>query len=36
MVRRLKSDVLKQLPAKQRCVIVLDPAAVDSSSRSLN
>ncbi len=35
MVRRLKSDVLKQLPAKQRCVIILDPAAVDSSSRYL-
>ena len=33
MVRRMKSDVLKQLPSKQRQVIVLDPSLVSSNTR---
>merc|ERR1712142_153204 len=33
MIRRLKSDVLEQLPSKQRCLVVLDPAGVDTSSK---
>ena len=28
MLRRLKSDVLSQLPAKQRQMVILDPALV--------
>ena len=35
MIRRLKSDVLQQLPAKQRCMVVLDPGSVDSSSSKM-
>jgi len=33
MIRRLKTEVLKQLPSKQRCLIVLDPAGVDTASK---
>ena len=33
MIRRLKSDVLKQLPSKQREMIILDPSLVKSKSR---
>jgi len=33
MIRRLKTDVLEQLPSKQRCLVVLDPAGVDTSSK---
>jgi len=33
MIRRLKSDVLQQLPSKQRCLVVLDPAGVDTSNK---
>lgn len=33
MIRRLKSDVLDQLPAKRREMVLLDPTAVDSKSR---
>ena len=35
MIRRLKKDVLDQLPAKQRCMVVLDPAGVSSGSREM-
>ena len=30
MIRRLKIDVIKQLPAKQRQVVLLDPAMLGS------
>ena len=33
MIRRLKSDVLKQLPSKMREMIILDPSLVKSKSR---
>eukprot|EP00092_Neocalanus_flemingeri_P016312 GFUD01017657.1.p1 GENE.GFUD01017657.1~~GFUD01017657.1.p1 ORF type:complete len:811 (-),score=228.30 GFUD01017657.1:63-2438(-) len=33
MVRRLKTEVLQQLPSKQRCMVVLDPAGVDTASK---
>uniref|UniRef100_A0A0K2TFL3 SWI/SNF-related matrix-associated actin-dependent regulator of chromatin subfamily A-like protein 1 n=1 Tax=Lepeophtheirus salmonis TaxID=72036 RepID=A0A0K2TFL3_LEPSM len=33
MIRRLKSDVLKELPSKQRQMIVLDPSSVKSGSK---
>jgi len=33
MIRRLKTDVLTQLPSKQRCMVVLDPAGVDTASK---
>merc|ERR1719209_1664795 len=35
MVRRLKQEVLDQLPAKQRCMGLLDPAGVTSGSREM-
>jgi SWI/SNF-related matrix-associated actin-dependent regulator 1 of chromatin subfamily A len=35
MIRRLKSDVLAQLPAKQRQMIILDPAAVKSRTKEM-
>ena len=35
MIRRLKSEVLHELPSKQRCCIVLDPAGVDSRSKEM-
>ena len=35
MVRRLKQDVLKQLPSKQRCMVVLDPGGVQSNSKEM-
>jgi len=35
MIRRLKSEVLKQLPSKQRCMVVLDPTVVDASNKSM-
>ena len=33
MIRRLKSDVLSQLPAKSREMIILDPSLVKSKSK---
>jgi len=33
MIRRLKAEVLQQLPTKQRCLVVLDPAGVDTGSK---
>jgi len=33
MIRRLKSEVLSELPSKQRISIILDPAGVDSRSQ---
>jgi len=33
MIRRLKTEVLQQLPSKQRCLVVLDPAGVDTASK---
>jgi len=33
MVRRLKTEVLTQLPSKQRCMVVLDPGGVNTSSK---
>jgi len=33
MIRRLKAEVLTQLPSKQRCLVVLDPAGVDTTSK---
>lgn len=35
MIRRLKSDVLSQLPAKQRQVVVLDPSTVKTHDKVL-
>lgn len=35
MIRRLKSDVLSQLPAKQRQVVLLDPSSVKTSDKVL-
>ena len=35
MIRRLKSEVLSQLPSKQRQMIVLDPSLVKSKSREM-
>jgi len=35
MIRRLKQEVLDQLPAKQRCMVLLDPAGVTSGSREM-
>merc|ERR1712111_113069 len=35
MIRRLKSEVLSQLPSKQRQMIVLDPNLVKSKSREM-
>ncbi|CAN8003353.1 unnamed protein product [Ixodes pacificus] len=35
MIRRLKSDVLSQLPAKQRQVVVLDPLTIKTTDKVL-
>lgn len=35
MIRRLKSDVLSQLPAKQRQVVLLDPSLVKTTDKLL-
>ena len=35
LIRRLKSDVLGQLPSKRRQMIVLDPAAVKSKTKEM-
>lgn len=35
MIRRLKQDVLTQLPSKQRTMVVLDPSGVASNSREM-
>jgi len=35
MIRRLKSDVLQQLPSKQRCMVVLDPTKVDVTNKTI-
>lgn len=35
MVRRLKQEVLTQLPSKQRTMVVLDPAGVDTGSTEM-
>ncbi len=35
MIRRLKSDVLAQLPAKQRQMVILDPALVQSTTKEM-
>ena len=36
MIRRLKSNVLSQLPSKLRQMIVLDPSLVQSKSREIH
>ena len=33
MIRRLKSEVLQQLPSKQRTTVTLDPAGVDTKTK---
>jgi len=33
MIRRLKCDVIQQLPSKQRCMVVLDPSTVDNTNK---
>ena len=35
LIRRLKSEVLAELPAKQRQMVILDPAAVKSKSKEM-
>jgi hypothetical protein len=35
MIRRLKSDVLTQLPSKQRQMVILDPNAVRSKTKEM-
>lgn len=35
MIRRLKTDVLLQLPSKQRKMIILDPALVKSKTKEM-
>ena len=35
LVRRLKSEVLTELPAKQRQMVILDPGAVKSKSKEM-
>ncbi|XP_064465934.1 SWI/SNF-related matrix-associated actin-dependent regulator of chromatin subfamily A-like protein 1 [Ornithodoros turicata] len=35
MIRRLKSDVISQLPAKQRQVVLLDPGTIKTSDKVL-
>ncbi|KAK4290029.1 hypothetical protein Pmani_037048 [Petrolisthes manimaculis] len=35
MIRRLKSQVLDQLPAKQRMTVILDPTAVESGNKAM-
>lgn len=35
MIRRLKSEVLSQLPAKQRQMVVLDPSQISSNTSSM-
>ncbi|KAK2108518.1 SWI/SNF- matrix-associated actin-dependent regulator of chromatin sub A-like protein 1, partial [Saguinus oedipus] len=34
MLRRLKSDVLSQLPAKQRKIVVVAPGRINASARA--
>ena len=36
MIRRLKSEVLSQLPSKQRQMIILDPAAIKTKSKEMD
>ena len=36
MIRRLKSEVLSQLPSKQRQMIILDPAAIKTKSKEMS
>lgn len=35
MIRRLKSDVLSQLPAKQRKMVVVAPEAISAKSKAV-
>ena len=35
LIRRLKSEVLSELPAKQRQMVILDPGAVKSKSKEM-
>ena len=35
MIRRLKSDVLTQLPSKRRQMVILDPTLVSSKTREM-
>ena len=35
MIRRLKTDVLTQLPSKQRKMVILDPTLVKSKSKEM-
>ena len=35
MIRRLKTEVLKQLPSKQRKMVILDPSLVKSKSKEM-
>ncbi len=35
LIRRLKSDVLSQLPSKQRQMVILDPTAVKTKSKEM-
>ncbi len=35
MIRRLKSEVLTQLPAKRRHMIVLDPSMVNTKTKDM-
>ena len=35
MIRRLKSEVLAELPSKQRQMVILDPGAVKSKSKEM-
>jgi len=35
MIRRLKAEVLQELPTKQRVAIILDPAGVDSKTKTM-
>ena len=36
MIRRLKSDVLRQLPIKKRICVILDPAGVESKTKEMD
>ena len=35
LIRRLKSEVLSELPSKQRQMVILDPGAVKSKSKEM-